>query len=183
MSNNTTSPKNFGIDEATMLMEFNASVWTARKLDKTATDEVVTTKGAKAKDAARVNKSLMAGRPELVEIQSTVGAARTYVYNNTAPWSDVGQRWIPTTRLLKVDKRMQEFSAEYWEKVDAFCAIYPTLITAQAMALGEMFNRSEYPSVSEIRRKFAFSYDFIPVPSSDFRVQIPNDAAEDLRAR
>ncbi|MEG7668183.1 hypothetical protein, partial [Listeria monocytogenes] len=32
--------------------------------------------------------------------------------------------------------------------------------------------------------KFAFGYDFIPVPSTkDFRVSIPADAAADLRAR
>lgn len=179
----TNTIKNFGIDEATMLLEFNASVWTARKLDKSATDEVVTTKGAKSKDAARVNKSLMAGRTELTEIQAVVGEARTFVYENTAPWSDVGQRWITTNRLLKVDKRMQDFSVVFWEKVDAFCNIYPTLITAQAMALGDMFNRNDYPPVAEIRRKFAFNYDFLPVPTADFRVRIPNDAAEDLRAR
>jgi hypothetical protein len=47
-----------------MLVEFNASVWTARKLDKTTTDEVVASKNAGAKDAARDNKHLLAGRTE-----------------------------------------------------------------------------------------------------------------------
>ncbi len=176
--------KSFGLDEATMVMEFNASVWTARKLDRGVTDEVVTAKGAGSKGAARVNKSLMAGRTELTDIQAVVGAARTYVYSNTAPWSDVGQRWVPTTRLLKVDKRMQEFRAEFDAQVEAFIAIYPALITAQAMALGSMFDRNEFPPVAELRRKFAFSYDFIPVPTTkDFRINIPADAANDLRER
>ena len=65
MTNTTGSTmentKLFGLDEATMVMEFNCSVWTARKLDKGVTDEVVTSKGAGSKGAARVNKSLMAG--------------------------------------------------------------------------------------------------------------------------
>lgn len=184
MTNTTQAIKAYGIDESTMLMEFNASVWTARKLDRGVSAEVVAAKGAGSKGAARVNKSLMAGRTELDEIQAIVGAARTYVYDNTAPWSDVGQRWIPTARLLKVDKRMQEFQGEFNVLAEAFFAIYPTLITAQAMALGAMFKREEYPSVAEIRRKFAFSYDFIPVPSTkDFRVDIPADAQADLRER
>jgi hypothetical protein len=38
-----------------MLVEFNASVWTARKLDRSTTDEVVSNKNAGSKDAARVN--------------------------------------------------------------------------------------------------------------------------------
>ena len=184
MTNTTHAVKAYGIDEATMVMEFNASVWTARKLDRTVSAEVVESKGAASKGAARVNKSLMAGRSELDDIQAVVGAARTYVYGNTAPWSDAGQRWIPTARLMKVDKRMQEFRAEFDAQVEAFVAIYPTLITAQAMALGAMFNRNEFPQVQEIRRKFAFNYDFIPVPSTkDFRVDIPADAQADLRER
>ena len=55
-----TTPR-FNIDTCAMLVEFNASVWTARKLDKSTTDEVTTNKHA-AKDAARVNKHLLAGR-------------------------------------------------------------------------------------------------------------------------
>ncbi len=181
---NTASVSSYGIEDATVILEFNASVWTARKLDRGVSAEVVASKGAGAKGAARVNKSLMAGRTELEEIQQIVGAARTYVYDNTVPWSDAGQRWLPTARLLKVDKRMQEYKQEFDAQVAAFVAIYPTLITAQAMALGDMFNRSEYPAVSEIARKFAFGYDFIPVPSTkDFRVAIPAGAQQELRER
>ena len=52
------------------------------------------------------------------------------------------------------------------------------------MALGDMFNRNEYPNVAEIRRKFAFGYDFIPLPSTkDFRVAIASEAQEELRER
>lgn len=180
----TQTIKSYGIEEATMLMEFNASVWTARRLDRGVSDEVMTSKGAASKGAARVNKNLMAGRRELDDIQAVVGAARTYVYANTAPWSDTGQRWIPVARLLKVDKRMQDFKMEFDAQVDAFCAIYGSLITAQAMALGAMFKREDYPAVGDIRRRFAFGYDFFPVPvTKDFRVAIPADAAQDLRER
>ncbi len=184
MSNTTTNQvHSISIDTATMLMSFNASVWTARKLDKGVTDEVLHDKGAGAKGAARVNKSLMAGRTELVDIQAVVGAARTYVYENTAEWAN-GQRWIPTNRLLKVDKRMSDFKQEFTALSEAFFEIYPSLISGQAFAMGNMFIRSEYPSVSEIRRKFAFSYDFDPMPvTNDFRVAIPAEAQADLRTR
>ena len=55
----------YNIDTCALLVEFASSVWTARKLDKTATDEVVYNKRAASKDAARVNKHLLAGRNEL----------------------------------------------------------------------------------------------------------------------
>lgn len=180
----TSNTTTYNLDTCAMLVEFNASVWTARKLDKGVTDEVLVEKSAGAKSAGRFNKSLMAGRKELTDIQQCVSAARTYTYDNTVPWSDAGQRLLPTARFLKFDKRMDAFKAEFDMLVADFVRQYPTLITAQAMALGDMFNRSEYPPVSEMQRKFAFAYDYLPVPSSgDFRVDVGNDAQKELRER
>ena len=76
------------IDTCSMLVEFNASVWTARKLDRSTSEEVVNSKNAAAKDAARVNKHLLAGRNELEEINSFVSTIRRFVEDNTLPWSD-----------------------------------------------------------------------------------------------
>lgn len=175
---------NYELSTSTILVEFNASVWTARKLDKAVTDEVLHDKSAGAKDAARVHKSLMAGRKELADIQQCVGAARTYVYANSVPWSDSGQRMIPTTRFLKFSERMAEYQAEFEALVDSFVDIYPTLITAQALALGGMFDRADYPSATAMKHRFGFGCDYIPVPSAgDFRIDIGKAAQTDLQER
>jgi hypothetical protein len=167
-----------------MLVEFNASVWTARKLDKSTTDEVVASKNAGAKDAARVNKHLLAGRTELDVIQQAVSRARQFVYDNTAPWSDSGLRLLPTVNFMKFTERMNEFEEEMEALVKAFVAIYPTLITAQALALGDMFKRDDYPTANEIMTKFSFRVNYMPVPSSgDFRVDVGNQAQAELKAR
>jgi hypothetical protein len=167
-----------------MLVEFNASVWTARKLDKTTTSEVVASKNAGAKDAARVNKHLLAGRTELDIIQQAVGRARQFVYDNTAPWSDSGLRLLPTINFMKFTERMNDFEEEMEALVKAFVVIYPTLITAQALALGDMFKRDDYPSANEMMTKFSFRVNYMPVPSSgDFRVDVGNQAQAELKAR
>jgi hypothetical protein len=167
-----------------MLVEFNASVWTARKLDKTTTSEVVASKNAGAKDAARVNKHLLAGRTELDIIQQAVGRARQFVYDNTAPWSDSGLRLLPTINFMKFTERMNDFEEEMETLVKAFVVIYPTLITAQALALGDMFKRDDYPSANEMMTKFSFRVNYMPVPSSgDFRVDVGNQAQAELKAR
>ncbi len=172
----------FNLDTTAMLVEFNSSVWTARKLDKSTTDEVIRDKHARAKDAARVNKHLLAGRNELESIQKIVGAARSYVYANTLPWSDNGLRLLPAKEFMAFNNRMSTFADEFQQAVDAFVGIYPTLITAQAMQLGEMFNRNDYPSANVIRDKFDFRVNFMPVPSSgDFRVDVGNEAETELR--
>lgn len=178
-----TQPR-YNLDTCSMLVEFNASVWTARKLDKSTTDEVVQNKNAAAKDAARVNKHLLAGRTELDVIQQAVNRARQFVYDNTLPWSDSGLRLLPTVNFQKFAERMNAFDDEVAALVKSFVAIYPSLITAQAMALGGMFRRDDYPTANEIMTKFSFRVNYMPVPSSgDFRVDVGNQAQAELKAR
>lgn len=174
----------FNIDTCALLVEFNAPVWTARKLDKNTTDEVVSSKNAAAKDAARVNKHLLAGRQELEVIQAHIGAARTYVYENTLPWSDSGTRLLPTKKFMEFNDRMGKFEEEFAQLVKVFINVYPSLITAQAMALGDMFNRNDYPSPQEIAHKFSFRVNYMPVPTAgDFRVDVGNEAQAELQKK
>ena len=179
----TTTPR-FNLDTCTLLVEFNASVWTARKLDKTTTTEVVASKHAGSKDAARVNKHLLAGRTELDVIQQAVGRARQFVYDKTLPWSDSGLRLLPTVNFMQFTERMNDFDEEISALVKSFVAIYPTLITAQAMALGDMFKRDDYPTANEIFTKFSFRVNYMPVPTSgDIRVDVGNQAQKELNDR
>jgi hypothetical protein len=174
----------YNIDTCAMLAEFNASVWTARKLDRTATDEVVVSKNAASKDAARVNKNLLAGREELDVIQQMIGRARNYVYDNTLPWSDSGLRLLPTINFERFAAKMNAFEEEFAMMVTNFVDIYPTLITAQAMALGDMFQRNDYPTQNEIMTKFAFRVNYMPVPTAgDFRIDVGNAAMDDIKAK
>jgi len=182
--NNTNTTARWNLDTCSVLVEFNASVWTARKLDKGATDEIVASKNAGSKDAARVNKHLLAGRNELDIIQQLVGRARTYVYDNTLPWSDSGMRILPTIKLESFSLRMEAFADEFEMGIAKFIDIYPTLITAQAMALGDMFKRDDYPTQGDMSRRFAFRVNYMPMPSAgDFRVDVGNAALADLKGK
>ena len=175
----------YNIDTCSMLVELNTSVWTARQLDKGTTDELVHNKNAASKDAARVNKNLLAGRKELDIIVQHVGKVRNnFVYPNTLPWSDTGIRLLPTARFMGFNQRMVEEEETFWELVKEFVAIYPSLITAQAMALGDMFKRDDYPDAAEIERRFGFNVNYIPVPTSgDFRVDVGNAAMQELQEK
>ena len=174
----------YNIDTCAMLVEFNASQWTARKLDKGATDEIVHNKNAQDKGAARVNKNLLAGRKELEVINKHVGAVRTYVYTNTLPWSDAGIRLLPSSRFFEFNKQMETFEHEFNDLVNDFVDVYPTLITAQAMALGDMFNRDDFPSPSDVAHRFDFRLNYMPVPTAgDFRIDVGNDAEKELKAK
>jgi len=174
----------FNIDTCAMLVEVNVRQWTARKLDKTTTDEVLANKQAGSKGAARVNKNLLAGRPELETINQCVGSIRTYLYDVTLQWSDSGIRLLPTAKFMEFNQRMQDYEDEFNKLVDDFVTTYPTLITAQAMALGDMFNRNEYPTPDDIKHRFDFRVNYMPVPTSgDFRVDVGNQAQAELQEK
>jgi hypothetical protein len=180
---NLDIPK-YNLDTCSMLVEFNAPMWTARKLDKGTTEEVRQNKQAKAKGAARVNKHLLAGTSELDDIISFVQNVRRYVNHVTLPWTDRGMRLLPTAKFLEFDEQMKKYEEEFVVKVNDFLNIYPTLITAQAMALGQMFNRAEFPDVKEVARKFSFRVSYMPLPTAgDFRVDVGAAAQEELKVR
>lgn len=174
----------YNLDTCAMLVEVNVRQWTARKLDRSTTDEVLAYKSAGSKGAARVNKNLLAGRPELETINQCVGEIRTYVYDVTLPWSDSGLRLLTTAKFMEFNQRMQEYEDKFNDLVDGFVDTYPTLITAQAMALGDMFNRTEYPTPDDIKHRFDFRVNYMPVPTSgDFRVDVGNDAQAELQKK
>jgi hypothetical protein len=85
---------------------------------------------------------------------------------------------------MEFNQIMQDYEDRFSELVDEFIGVYPTLITAQAMALGDMFKRDEYPSPHELKHKFSFRINFMPVPSAgDFRVDVGNEAQKELQEK
>lgn len=174
----------FNIDTCAMLVEVNINQWSARKLDKSTTDEILATKQAGDKGAARVNKHLLAGRTELEVINQHVGQVREYVYRNTLPWSDSGIRLLPTAKFMDFTTGIRDMEDKFFELVNDFITVYPTLITAQAMALGNMFNRGDYPDASNLPHRFKFVVNYMPVPTAgDFRIDVGNDAQKELQEK
>ena len=172
----------YNIDTCALLVELSVSQWTARKLDKSTTEELVKDKHAQDKGAARVNKHLLAGRSELEVINQYVTETRSFVYDNTLPWSDSGIRLLPSTKFMEFNTNLQEREDKFYGLVDEFVTVYPSLITAQAMALGDMFNRTDYPASTDIAHRFSFNVNYMPVPASgDFRVDVGNEAQKDLQ--
>jgi hypothetical protein len=73
---------------------------------------------------------------------------------------------------------MTEFRKERdeWNAlVRRFTANYDMLVYDAQRVLGTLFNRNDYPQLSELQRKFHMDMAVFPVPSADFRVSIAGD--------
>lgn len=174
---------NVGIATSSMLVDLNISCWTAKKLDKSVSQEVDETKEAKYR-AGNYNKNLLAGTAYLDQIVKFAAGVRLWHNKRTLPWADAGTRLLPMTSFLAYKSTLNDLEAEFNALVDRFLDKYPELVDAAAFNLGKLFNRDEYPAVDEIRNKFKFSYMFSPVPTSgDFRVDIGETAMAELRGQ
>lgn len=172
-----------------MLVSLHVSTWAARKFDKGATAQVNTQNNASQK-AGRYNKHLLAGAAEHEQLVSACEACRELHYSQTLPWSDKGSRLLPTANFMEYTKVMRKQFGIMDAKLDEFVAQYPALVDAaeqQHTALGQLFNRAEYPKAADIKRRFSWSMKFDQVPSGDFRVDLPADTLDaistDVRER
>jgi hypothetical protein len=170
------------ITSSAVLVEMNISVWGASKLDKSVTEKV-TDDARASRDAAKVSKNLMAGTYLRKEIADFAAGCRLWHNTRTLPWADKGPRLLPTSLFLpykeEVNKRRDYFNT----KVDEFLREYPALVQTAFNYLGDMANKDDYPSIDELRQKFGFRLVFTPLPASgDFRLDVPAQALEEMRA-
>lgn len=164
---------------AGFIVNVEVNVWSATKQDRGISDEV--TQAYKAdKDSGRFVKHLLAGDPVHKKLLNHRQTVYNWVKRRTYDWSG-SNRYLPFVDIEKFNKEFDELEREHTKLLDEFEAAYPDIIAGMAFKQGDMFDASEYPSVSEVRRKFGMKKFISPVPANDFRVAIAEDIAEDLK--
>ena len=170
------------IGSSAMLVELSIRSWTGRKLDKKVSAEVDSAKNAKV-SVVNANKNLMAGTGVLEKITKYAAGARAWHVSRTLPWSDNGSRLLPMSNFMAYKEHLGKMEEEYNALVDKFVDSYPNLVIAAAFQLGDLFDRTEYPEVHTLRQRFAFDYNFFPVPTAgDFRIDINEEAKAEIIA-
>jgi hypothetical protein len=181
MELNYTAPAAPSITSSAMLVELMISVWTGKKRDKAASEEVSRNKNAD-KGVASVNKKLLGDCAELDALQKFSANVRNMHYNATLPWSDMGPRLLTTTRYFKYNADFTALQAEFGRLVDTFLAAYDWEIMQSQAKLGDLFDVTEYPSGDDLRNKFRFKLNYIPLPDAgDWRIDINNEAQAILK--
>jgi hypothetical protein len=168
-----------------MMVELNISCWTARKLDKKVSEEVDSAKNTKVK-AGNYHKHLLAGNPHLDAVVKYAAKVRLWNTQQTIPWSDSGSRIVTMENLFNggYKRQLDDHKIEFDRLAANFISVYPTLISAAAFQLGDLFDRDEYPEVDTLEKKFKFSYSLIPIPTAgDFRIEIGEQAKAELVAQ
>lgn len=169
------------ISESALLVKLSIGTWTANKLDKDRTEQLLSSSGASG-DAAQVRKNLMAGTRAAKDITDFAANCRLMHTVRTLPWEDRGFRVIPTSIVLDYKQEMTFMKSRFLLMVGEFCSNYDRHIHVARQSLGSMFNQSDYPDVHQVREKYHFDLTFSPIPDEGhFFLDIPQQDLKEMR--
>lgn len=169
------------IASAAMLCEFSVSQWSETKKDKALAQHMADSKGVDVK-YVNATKKLLGNCDELKAIGKFTSDIRNNVhYKMSLPFYDSGIRLVPTTMYFEYVDKMSAAETKFWELVEEFLRVYMQKRQSVRYEMGDLYDDRLYPPVDEIRRRFAFKYNFSPVPEAgDFRVDIAEEQKRQL---
>jgi hypothetical protein len=162
-----------------LLVSVETHVYTGVTQNKEASAKVTADNKA-SRDAAKVVQNLFSHCPE----HKAIIDYRTRIYN----WSQsIGYDWAGKLRYIPQLLRQQfqdEYAvhkAEFDRLSDEFVSVYETSITAAAMSQGALFNKGAYPSKAGLRQRFSCEMFPMTIPVGDFREDLFQESAEELK--
>ena len=161
-----------------VLVSVESHVWNATVQDKQISNEVTAAKKASS-DSGKFVKHLLAKNPEHKAVLNYRQTIYNWVQRSTYDWAG-SQRLLPVINLAKFHKEYADHEAEFSRLVDDFLDKYPAIVSNMAFVQGDMFDRNEYPDVSELKRKFSVDLIQSEVPTGDFRCAIAQDLLDDM---
>lgn len=169
------------ISTSSVLVELSISVWTGQKIDRDATEKVVSDNRA-AHGAGQFKKNLMAGSGKRKEIADYAQECRNWHAKRTLPWADKGARILPLTMFLDYKTESNQRKAKFESLVDEFIVDYPAHVAMAQQNLGALFDAADYPDASVVRSKFELRMVFSPIAESgDFRLDAHLVDLDELR--
>lgn len=167
------------LSTSAVLVSVDVNVWSATKQDRTISGEVTTSKKADP-NAGRFVKNLLANNvyhKDLVNYRQTIYnwvKSKTYRWNNS-------QDLLPTIELESFKSEYDKHEKEFDRLLSEFNKNYNSIKSNMAFAQGDMYNMDDYPDIEEVKRKFGCKLYISEVPSHDFRCQVAQDLADDLK--
>jgi hypothetical protein len=169
------------ISSSSMLVDLSIRSWTGTKIDRDTT-QMIDTVNSTTTNAGKYQKNLFAGTKDLHDINKFDSRIRAWNISQTLPWSDKGQRLLPSSKFFEYKQALSNYEAMRKDMINKFLEKYDDLINEAEQALGGLFKRDDYPDKAQVARQFEFKYSFLPVPvDGDFRVDIGNEAIDELK--
>lgn len=165
-------------------LKISISRWDDAVSDPNLTDEILHRHGVEEKEAAKVIKRLMAGAPELKELNKRLSAVRTLGYQLSRRL-DRDFYVVDIPSLPDAIKKLSEARSEAERAKEEFLATYDQRVAEAQAKLKSMASSFEYPSVDELRDRIGVSVEFTPLPDmrSFSHMNLPAEVAAQFAAQ
>jgi hypothetical protein len=159
------------ISKECLIVNICVSTWQGQKLDRELTAKTETTAKAKA-GTLRVTKYVVPSE-SLKGITNAIGRVRRHLERETLPWRDNGDRLLTRKNYPKFIEHHSKLVHEHDKEVDDFLVNkYPEALEQAEFRMVDAYNPADYPTVSELRRRFAITLDVEAVAKAfDVRLQ------------
>jgi hypothetical protein len=175
----TRVPSVISLSTSAVLVSVDVKTWTATKQDSIVADEVTDNKKAD-RGSGKFVKSLLQGNMQYRDIINCRQKIYNWLSQSAYRWNH-SQDLVPTIDLPRFTREFSMYEDLFNVYVEEFIKVYPQAVSNQAMQQGDLYDSSDYPSAEEVRRKFSLNLYVSEVPEQDFRCQISNELARDLK--
>lgn len=170
--------KQVDIREKAVLVHVKIQSINQNKFDREVTEEIARLKDSY--DAGVFIKKLF-GKEDIQSIIAVQGYARRIHHFYGLPWYDGGIRLLPTALFDDFSSQINEAIQLLDDAVDDVIARYDDIIQHARKRQGKMFNKEDYPTKEEIKKRFRIVVRFLPVPDkSDFRADMPQEIKDNF---
>lgn len=173
-----------------LLASLNVRIWSGKKTDKDATQELLVNKGAIA-NAASVVKSLLAGNDaKLKETSAAFTRIRSFFYENSSPWTTntvgamKGDRLVSTAASITFLGEFARLKKDADNVLAEFLNEYDQAVASASVSLGALYDPTQYPTKLQVSGLFSANMDLRPVPEAadfDRLTNVPADLATGLK--
>jgi hypothetical protein len=165
------------IQDKAVLVDLKISSWAAQATDHKLSDEINITKTGST-NSGRYIKKLLPANDQIKQIQQIANKLRKEFQEASLDWEG-SSRLLPIEKLDDWVKTYNHYQNLFNTAVQNFVNAYPESINKAELALGELFNREDYPD--DIASYFAVAQKIKPIPTDDFRTEVDSEVIRQLR--
>lgn len=165
-----------------VLCKISISQFNPKRQDSKTTAEVLEERNAR-RSAGNWVKNLI--DPKSLDSVVSIGQqARLESYRLSLPWQDEGYRILPIMVFMEFQSKMREHKSRFEQEVERFVERWDSHVDQAKIALSGMFNPNDYPTKEQVREKFGFYIDILPLPcGNDFRINIAQEELEEMKQK
>ena len=150
------------LSEKVLLASLNVSCWTGRAFDEKATSKVASSANVDTK-AGRFNKALLPQKPEeFTALIQQGNEIRDKFRQMTLAYQQDGIRLMPVKVYVEWTEYLQKQVVIREKMVKTFVDAFPDLVLQAQLQLKTLFNKADYPLVTELPEKFTVANSFLP---------------------